>query len=148
MSQQEKLRSAAEKLCKDLNIHLFNVEVKGNKNNPLFLVFADTSAGITLKECEKLSRLIQDEIDFSDDFPEKYRLDVSSPGLDMPLVEEFQFTRNIDRELSLSLINQSNPVEGKLKSFNSEVLSIEDEKGNVKEYIRSTIKEAKVKLKW
>ena len=42
--------------------------------------------------------MIQDEIDFDDDFPQKYRLDVSSPGLDKPLVYDFQFKRTIGKK--------------------------------------------------
>lgn len=148
MFQLEKLRSVIEKICKNLNVYLFDVEIKGNKNNPLILVFVDTLDGITLGECEKISRLIQDEIDFSDEFPTRYRLDVSSPGLDKPLREDFQFKRNINRELQLKLAGQIKPISGKLKSFDSEKLTLEDYKGNSLDYPRKSVQEAKIKLKW
>ena len=145
-----KLRKIAENLCDDMNLHLVDVEEKGNKNMPLFLVFADTEKGITLGECEKLSRAIQDEIDFSDDFPVKYRLDVSSPGLDKPLVEDYQFSRNMGKNISLKMknIDANKKIVGKLKSFNENLIILEDHKGQEQNFKRGDIIQAKVELQW
>ena len=150
MSYLSKLREIAENLCDDMNLHLVDVEEKGNKNIPLFLVLADTEKGITLGECEKLSRAIQDEVDFSDDFPVKYGLDVSSPGLDKPLVEDYQFTRNMGKNISLKMknIDANKKIVGKLKSLTDEIITLEDNKGQQNEFTRADIVEARVELKW
>lgn len=150
MSRLNKLKEITLNLCKKMNLYLVDVEEKGNINNPLFLVFADTDKGITLGECEKLSKAIQDEIDFDDDFPLRYRLDVSSPGLDKPLSEDFQFKRNIGKNISIKMTNLDvdKKIVGKLKSFNEKILILEDKKGKEINYTRSEIKEAKVELQW
>ena len=150
MSYLSRLREIAENLCEDMNLHLVDVEEKGNKNLPLFLVFADTEKGITLGECEKLSRAIQDEIDFSDDFPVKYRLDVSSPGLDKPLVEDYQFSRNMGKNISLKIKNSdvNKKIVGKLKSFNEKLIILEGPKGQELNFKRGDIIQANVELQW
>ncbi|NOG43732.1 MAG: hypothetical protein HND50_00765 [Calditrichaeota bacterium] len=148
MSSYEKLRNITEGLCSDLHLHLIDLEVKGDKSKPLYQVFADSEKGITLGECEQLSRLIQDEIDIDDDFPLKYRLDVSSPGLDKPLVEDFQFDRCIGKNITFTFEESKNNVIGKLKSFNEKMLIIENKKGIEQQYSRSKIGEVKIKLQW
>ena len=150
MSHLIHLREIASNLCKEMGLHLVDVEEKGHKNMPLFFVFADSETGITLGECEKLSRSIQDEIDFSDDFPVKYRLDVSSPGLDKPLVEDFQFTRNIGKNISLKIknIDANKKIVGKLKFFDKKMIILEDKKGREINFDRGDIIQARVELQW
>ena len=148
MGQLEKLRVFTEKCCQNFNLFLVDVELKGDRNKPLYLVYVDTEKGVTLDECTKLSRAIQDEIDFSDDFPEKYRLDVSSPGLETPLQKDFQFAKTLGRDISLKIIEENENIIGKLKSFDKDILLLEDKKGNETEYSRDKIIEAKVKLQW
>jgi ribosome maturation factor RimP len=150
MNYLSRLREVTENLCNDMNLHLVDVEEKGNKNMPLFLVYADTEKGITLGECEKLSRAIQDELDFSDDFPVKYGLDVSSPGLDKPLLEDYQFTRNMGKNISLKMknIDANKKIVGKLKSFNEKLITLVDHKGRELNFKRGDIIQAKVELQW
>lgn len=146
----DKLREITLRLCKEMSLHLVDIEEKGNKNIPLFLVYVDTEKGVTLGECEKLSRSIQDEIDYSDDFPIKYGIDVSSPGLDRPLVENFQFIRNIGKDISLKMknIDANKKIVGKLKSIDDKMITLEDKKGNELNYTRKDVIEAKVELQW
>ena len=150
MNYLTRVREVAINLCKEMNLHLVDVEEKGNRNIPLFLVLADTEAGITLGECEKLSRAIQDEVDFSEDFPIKYGLDVSSPGLDKPLVEDFQFARNIGKDISLKMKNleANKKIVGKLMSFTKDQITMEDKKGKELNFVRGDIVKAKVELQW
>lgn len=148
MGQLERLQIITKKCCESLNLHLIDVEIKGDRNKPLYIIFADTEKGITLGECTQLSRAIQDEVDFSDDFPEKYQLDVSSPGLEKPLIEDFQYTKTLGKDISLKIIKENNSIIGKLRAFDKNNLSLEDKKGNIINYSRDKIIEAKVKLKW
>ncbi|MCB0282414.1 MAG: ribosome maturation factor RimP [Calditrichae bacterium] len=150
MNREDQLNKIVSDRCLEMGLYLVDLEIKGDKNNPLFLVFADKEDGITLGECEKLSRAIQDEIDFNDDFPVKYRLDVSSPGLDRPLKEDFQFKKNINKNLDVKISHEDSvkKMVGTLKSFDSDTLSLEDSKGHGFIVQRKDILEAKVKLQW
>lgn len=150
MNREDQLKKIVSDICSDMGLYLVDLEVKGDKNNPMYMVYADTDDGVTLGECEKLSRAIQDEIDFNDEFPVKYRLDVSSPGLDRPLKEDFQFKKNINKNLEVKISHEDSvkKLVGTLKSYDSDALSLEDNKGHGFIVQRKDILEAKVKLQW
>lgn len=150
MTQIETLQEIVEDICKENKLFLVELEYKGDKNNPLIQVFADSEKGISVGECETVSRAIQDEIDFNDQFPEKYRLDVSSPGLDKPLIHNFQFTKNLNKQLTVKIEAEKGHEEknGALKAFDAQFLTLLDKKENEVTIERSKIIEAKVKLQW
>ena len=148
MGQFEKLKEIIEKCCKVLDVYLIDVEITGDRNRPTYMVYADTEKGITLDQCATLSRNIQDEIDFIDEFPERYRLDVSSPGLEKPLHGDFQFRKTLGKNISLKIKEEKKNIIGKLKSFNKDFIFLEDKNGKVINYSREEIIEAKVKLQW
>ena len=91
MDLQSRLYQKIDAICKENDCFLIDLKVKGGRNNMVIQVFADTEDGITLGQCEKINRLIQDDLDMDESFTRYYRLDVSSPGLDRPLVHDFQF---------------------------------------------------------
>jgi len=69
------------------------------KRRLLIRVFIENDAGITVGDCEKVSRLINDMI-FTENLVESaYVLEVSSPGIDRPLEKLKDFQRNIGRKL-------------------------------------------------
>lgn len=61
-------------------------------------VFVDKPAGITLEECSSLSRHLMNSLD-SEGFTETHEIEVSSPGMDTPLVVPQQYLRRIGREM-------------------------------------------------
>jgi len=146
---QDKIEQLAKQACDDLNLFLIEVRIRGDRRQPVFEIFADTEKGITLKECEMLTRDLQDRIDLDDSFMENYRLNVSSPGLDRPLKQDFEYKRNIGQQLIIKLQSAEGIIEkiGELTGFNE--TSLELLSGHKPESInRSDIKEAKVKIKW
>ena len=147
---EEVIRKMADEICKRKGFILFDLEVKGNKNNPVFSVFVDNEKGITLKECETFSRELQDEIDMSDNAPINYRLDVSSPGLDKPLKYDFQFKKNIGRDLEIIYRKdeKQNIIVGQLESFNENEIILKNNKGELSGFDRNKIIQVKIKLKW
>ena len=94
------VRSVAEKL----GYLLIEFEVKGNRNNPIFEVFVDGKSPITTDDCSLISRKIEEEIDSRENVElKKYRLDVSSPGVDRPLKFIEQFEKHVGGTLKLKL---------------------------------------------
>lgn len=76
-------------------------------------VFVDGDQGVNIDYCAKLSREIEKFIDENNVLGEKYGLDVSSPGIDQPLVPR-QFAHNIGREIAV-LMNDGKELKGELK---------------------------------
>jgi ribosome maturation factor RimP len=76
-----------------LGYELVGVELGGSGAGSVLRVFIDCDAGITVGDCEKASRQIGAVLDVTDPIPESYHLEVSSPGLDRPLLTADHFTR-------------------------------------------------------
>jgi ribosome maturation factor RimP len=139
----------AQQVCDELDFILVEVRIRGDKRQPVFEIFADTEKGITLKECENLTRELQDRIDMDNYFVGNYRLNVSSPGLDRPLVKDFEFRRNIGQLLNIKLESVERIIEitGELKGFDDMSLQLIID-GNSEIINRADVKEAKVKTRW
>lgn len=146
---QKKIEMLAKQACDDLNLFFIEVRIRGERRQPIFEIFADTEPGITLKECEILTRELQDRIDMDESFSGNYRLNVSSPGLDRPLVQDFEFKRNIGQQLIIKLQSAEGTIEkiGELTGFDETSLQLLSD-GNPETINRSDIKEVKVKIKW
>jgi len=150
MDFESKLKEHIKNICNDLDFIFIDASIHGHKNKQNIKVIADTERGITLDECQKLSREISDIIFRKDLIYSDYRLDVSSPGLDKPLQYDYEFKRNIGKNLIVSYENDSNNfVEtiGELIDYknNSLILKVNDA---LKIIEIKKINKAKIKLKW
>ncbi len=151
MPLQERLREIAEKIADEQGATLIDVEVKGDSSGALFLIYADTDAGITLGECVEMSRAIQDEVDMEDGFPQRYRLEVSSPGLTRPLTTDFQLKKNMGKTVSVRYMDEqgkTQKISGDLAGFTPESLDIKLKDGLLRSLDRINVKSIKIKLQW
>lgn len=83
-------------------MNLFLVDVVIGKNFKI-QVFADGVPSITIQQCTRLSRHLESFLDEHDNVPEKYTLEVSSPGMSNPLKVIQQFEKRIGSTLKLTL---------------------------------------------
>ena len=104
------------------NIELVDVEYIKAGKIWILRVFIDKKQGITVLDCQKLSREIEDLIEIHELISDPYTLEVSSPGLDRPLKKEADFLRNKDKQIQLKTYA---PIEGR-KNFSGIVLDVED----------------------
>ena len=103
MTIEEKIKKIADSVILAEGLNLIEVKIRGDAKNPVFEIYADNEKGITLGQCQKISRQIQDELDMDDSFQQNYRLDVSSPGLDRALIYDWQFKKSVGQRLELIL---------------------------------------------
>jgi len=107
---------------KEKNIELVDVEyIKAGKFWTL-RVFIDKNQGVTVSDCQKLSREIEDLIEVHELISEPYTLEVSSPGLDRPLKKEADFLRNKDKPIQVKTYA---PIQGR-KNFSGKILDVKD----------------------
>ena len=66
-------------------------------------VYVDKIGGITLDDCQKMSKELSRKLDDEDPISEEYYLEVSSPGLDRPLKTDKDLNRNLGRDVELKL---------------------------------------------
>ncbi|NOZ57285.1 MAG: ribosome maturation factor RimP [Calditrichaeota bacterium] len=126
-STLEVVRGLVEPLLEREGVDLVDLELKGAPGRQVLRVFVDVDGGITIDQCVLLSRKISDLLDRKDPIPGKYRLEVSSPGVDRPLTRPRDFQRNIGREVKVD-VRRGEAVEqvtGKIVSVGEENLALD-----------------------
>lgn len=101
----------------------FLVNVEASKNHKI-TVFVDADDRLTIDMCRVISRYLEKKIEEEQWLPEKYTLDVSSPGLDNPLRLHRQYVKNVGRSAKIKLSDGS-VKKGKIKEITDEVLILE-----------------------
>ncbi len=86
-------------------IFIVNILIKPSKVSQKVSILVDSDEGITIQECTSISRRLAKQLEELDIFTEAYTLEVSSPGLDQPLVLLRQYRKNIGRNLKVTLKN-------------------------------------------
>lgn len=110
---------------------LFLVKVTYSPNGKVS-VLMDGDSGITIKDCAAISRHVGYHLEEEDLIQNSYQLEVSSPGLDQPLVMARQFEKNVGRNIRITL-HDGEKIEGKLIKYDPYSLTLEKkskEKGN------------------
>ena len=102
--------------------YLIDIEVDGRKVQ----VFLDSDDGLTLRRCQKMSRLIETEIEEGNLLQADYILEVSSPGIDRPLVQKRQYFKNIGRKIEVVMKDETKLL-GQLKAVEEEEVVLEVE---------------------
>ncbi len=89
----EELVARLERLARSEGLELVAVETAGSARRPVVRLVIDRPVGVTLAECELVSRQASVILDTEDPFPGAYTLEVSSPGLDRKLYKDADFQR-------------------------------------------------------
>lgn len=93
----ENIQNLVSEIIAGSDIFLVDIVVRGERTGKVIEIFIDTDAGISLEECARISRELSAKLDETDIMAGRYRLDVSSPGLDRPLKIRRQYEKNIGR---------------------------------------------------
>ena len=90
-----------------LGYEVVEIEFKVLYGNPTLTIYIDCPEGISLTDCEAVNTALDvpaEQYDISDGKP--YHLNISSPGLDRPIVTERDYERNRGREVEVHLIKK------------------------------------------
>lgn len=115
----------------ELGYELDEVEYIKEYGNMVLTLYIEGENGITLDDCEKVSRAVDPILDEADPIEEAYYLSVSSIGLDRPLKKDKDFARNIGQKLQVKLyapVNKKKELVGELKAYDEESFTIDVEK--------------------
>lgn len=102
---------------------LVDVEYVKEATEYYLRIYIDKPDGISLSECETISRELSPILDEKDPIQENYYLEVSSPGLDRPLKKERDFVRYKGRDVEVKLYKPLN----KVKQFEGELIELTPE---------------------
>jgi ribosome maturation factor RimP len=108
---------------------LVDFSVSQGTKRTLITILVDTLEGVTIDECALMSRKLAHFIEEGMLIEEAYNLEVSSPGLDFPLSQGWQFQKNLGRKVKVWMKNKdAENVEGTLVSYTEEAVEILTEK--------------------
>lgn len=93
-----------EPLVESLGYELVDVECRIGGRDGVLRIFVDAAEGITLDDCELVSRQVSAWLDVEDPIPGQYRLEISSPGLDRILRTPGHFRRFVGEEIKVELV--------------------------------------------
>jgi ribosome maturation factor RimP len=84
---RDTLTALLQPVIEGLGYELWELEYLPGRGNALLRIYIDTEAheGITVDDCERVSRATSDTLDAADPIPGNYTLEVSSPGIERPL---------------------------------------------------------------
>jgi ribosome maturation factor RimP len=117
-----RITELAEKTASSMSLEVVLVELKNEGGRQVLRVFLDQPAGITLGDCERFSKRFAVTLDVEDWIPFAYVLEVSSPGVNRPLVKEADFQRFIG---STARVRTRNPIAGQ-KNFKGRIVGADE----------------------
>jgi ribosome maturation factor RimP len=79
------------------------LNVNGDADSGYVRITLDSERNISLKDTVKLTKMLKKSGEFIDLFSNGFRLEVSSPGIDSPLIFPFQYKKNIGKKISIIL---------------------------------------------
>lgn len=107
MSKKEEYERRAEALIEPIvaknEFELVDVEYVREGSNWFLRAFIDKPGGITVDDCELVSREFSDLLDKEDFIEDSYIMEVSSPGLGRQLKKDKDFKRSIGEEVEIKL---------------------------------------------
>lgn len=102
----ETLEATLERRVEELGFEFVELERTGSRQRPIFRLRIDRAdsvpgEGVTVDDCARVSRALEAHLDENPEFGGSYVLEVSSPGLERPLVKQRDFERFAGRDVVL-----------------------------------------------
>lgn len=123
MSKRETYEQKTEAILQPIvdanGFELVDVEYVKEGGTWYLRAYIDKPGGITIDDCEYVSRAMSEKLDAEDYIEDAYIFEVSSPGLTRPFKKEKDFTRNIGKEIEVKLYR----MRDKKKEFVGTLLS-------------------------
>ena len=139
----EYIKEVLEDDIERLGCKVWGLELFGRRSNQTLRIYIDKNEGISVEDCEKVSKHVSKVLDAENNFSENYMLEVSSPGLDRKFFYKEQYKEYLNESLKVTFFDTQNKktVIGRLEGAydNSIKLELNDE---IKEIAFSSIIQA------
>ncbi|MDE7300086.1 MAG: ribosome maturation factor RimP [Lachnospiraceae bacterium] len=136
MTKREEYEQKTEELIlpilAEYGFELYDVEYVKEAGTWYLRTYIDKEGGITINDCELVSRRMNVLLDEKDFIPDSYIFEVSSPGLGRQLKKDKHFAKSIGQEVEVKLFRASDKrkeLEGTLKAFDKEHVVIASANG-------------------
>lgn len=131
MSVESRITQVVEEILQqkdDQSLFLVDVFVSSAKNSQKVLVHLDGDEGVSIDACAEISRRLAGIIEEEDLISGSFTLEVSSPGLDLPLKLLRQYHKNIGRRVKV-LTHDDKTLKGMLKEVSDQQIIMLEEPG-------------------
>ena len=138
MSKRETYEAKTEELLTPIaaewGVSVYDVEFVKEAGENYLRAFIDKEGGVTIDDCEAVSRRLSDELDKGDFIEEGYILEVSSPGLGRTLKKDRHLQNSLGMEVDVKLfkaLNGPKEFRGVLKSFDEKTITVSVEETDI-----------------
>ncbi len=149
--QQQVQRIVEDVLTQTPQYYLVEMDVRGAPGSQVVDIYVDGDEDVGLDELAKLSRDISFALDVEDPFPNKYNLNVSTPGVDRPLRLIRQYQKNVGRTLQVHFEKEdasgNTEITGELLAVEGDNITVQEDENEVTIPV-DRILWAKVRLPW
>ena len=133
MSKRETYEAKTEELLipivQNWGVEIYDVEYVKEGSDYYLRAYIDKPEGVSIIDCENVSRALSDALDREDFIPDAYILEVSSPGLGRTLKKDKHLQKSIGQEVEIRLfkaIDKCKEFSGILESFDENVIVISE----------------------
>lgn len=135
MQATNRLQAIIEPSVSALGYELVGIEYLPQGRHSVLRVYIDSAAGITVDDCEKVSRQLSGVLDVEDPIKGQYSLEISSPGLDRPLFTPEHFVRFAGQQVQIRLqqpLHGQRKFKGLLRGMEGEEVLIDIDGGELR----------------
>ncbi|MDQ6960256.1 MAG: ribosome assembly cofactor RimP [Mariprofundaceae bacterium] len=144
---ENRIRDMLTPIAREMGVDVLKVSLGGGGHQQLLRVIIDQAGGVPFDSVERISRALSLQLDAEDLIRGRYRLEVSSPGLDWPLREATDFRRHAGEMLQVCFEGRSDLMGENLGPC-SDGVRIRDAQGNEHEIaVREVVKIVRV-VEW
>ncbi len=131
LSKRESIEQRTEEILAPIaekhGVEIYDVEYVKEAGENYLRAYIDKEGGVTIDDCEAVSRVLSDELDKADYIAEGYILEVSSPGLGRTLKKDRHLQKSVGQEVEIKLYKPIDKVKefvGILDSFDEKTVTI------------------------
>lgn len=147
---EEVVEEMVRPITQNLSIELIDVEYKKEGKNYVLRIIIDKPNGITIDDCENVSREVDQKLDELDPIDNGYNLEVQSPGeRSLKKDREFEYFKGREVEIKLyNAIDGKKTFEGILLGLFDGIVKIESFDGGVLEFAKEHTANVKLKIRF
>ena len=134
---EKKILPLLEPIVEEKGLELVDVEFVKEGANWYLRIYIDKDGGVSIDDCEGVSRALEAKLDATDPIEQAYILEVSSPGIDRPLKKDADFVKFQGEIIDVKLykaLDGKKQYQGKLLGLQDGVISLEEEDGTVRTF--------------
>ena len=125
----ERVEEMIVPIAEEHGVGIYDVEYVKEGSDYILRCYIDKDGGVTINDCEEVSRALSEVLDREDPIPDAYILEVSSPGLGRALTKDRHFAASIGEEVEGTLFKPDESTgekafQGILKEFDDKTVTV------------------------